>query len=674
MLLQNEARTVASHGTMQVARATVKATSKIFNFFASQTYSNKYLAIVRELTANAIDAHTAAGCPDRPVEIWLPNEFEPTFRCRDTGIGMSHDFVMNQFMQYTNGSTKDSSNEQIGGFGIGSKSPFSYVDQFTLRSVHDGILSIYSIFKDEEGIPCAALLSQDFTDEPNGVEVSFPVEPEDFNRFKTAVGLGLRHFKPLPIVHGYGETFSGPDYISQGATWGLRGSGEDFGVVMGGIRYPVAYYDIDYSRREPVQDYLKLPLDVEVPIGACSVTLSRESLLYDERTQQTIVDAIEAIKDEIVGNVPTMFDAQPTLAAATTALREFLGSDSAHTAWARIVLKHTMWRGQKLELYYTAESLGSYWEINRNSSRKGRSRYKPWTCPNPKWFSGDLPFFRPYNWDAIIIDDLPVSPKSRTVQRIKMFVDDNDDLNKILVVRDSQALDKLGNPDDVIYTSNLPEPPKVTRAAVAKGVRPRVRMFKFSGNERFDESLSPKRWSSPVLEIAYGDQPRAGIKLTMENFQLSRNVWRKVEAGLISKSEIYLVNKSDSDKLKDFVEFEDEFQRRLDEKIAQHDWKGQRYLSQNTAFNTFRRFVLRHRQVFDDYKQTSTPLAKALSLISEDLPPSNLSEYIPIERGNLPDIDALMTKVADKHWKLITLINNISYHNEETLRLVKDIL
>src|SRR3546814_8912271 len=87
MLLQHEARNVMPAGVMETARATVKATAKVFDMFATQIYADKYTAIVRELVANAIDAHTAAGKSETPVKVWLPDEFDPYFRVTDTGIG-----------------------------------------------------------------------------------------------------------------------------------------------------------------------------------------------------------------------------------------------------------------------------------------------------------------------------------------------------------------------------------------------------------------------------------------------------------------------------------------------------------------------------------------------------------------------------------------------------------
>ncbi len=65
MQLEAVQRDVSSSGTMQVAKATIKATPKIFDMFANDTYANKPLAIMRELVANGIDAHAMAGCPQR---------------------------------------------------------------------------------------------------------------------------------------------------------------------------------------------------------------------------------------------------------------------------------------------------------------------------------------------------------------------------------------------------------------------------------------------------------------------------------------------------------------------------------------------------------------------------------------------------------------------------------
>ena len=125
MKLEAIQRDVSHAGMMEVAKATIAPSKKIFDMFSDQTYSDKPRAILRELVANGIDAHVMAGCPDTPVQVQLPTELDPTCTIRDFGTGMSHEFVMTKFMAYTDASTKDQDNGQIGGMGIGSKSPLS---------------------------------------------------------------------------------------------------------------------------------------------------------------------------------------------------------------------------------------------------------------------------------------------------------------------------------------------------------------------------------------------------------------------------------------------------------------------------------------------------------------------------------------------------------------------
>jgi hypothetical protein len=228
-----------SVGIQEVARATIKTSPKIFNFFADQTYANKPRAICRELVANAVDSHVMAGKGDVPVEVWLPTMLDPTFKVRDQGLGMSHEFMMNEFMCYADGSTKDGSNVAIGGFGIGSKSPFAYVDQYTVRSVFDGVESVYSIFKDEEGIPSIGLLGQRTTTSRTASASSSPSSPTTSD----VRGSGVRGAPLLRAAARYQERHRRqlqPAGICQPAAGaGACAKAGSLQVIMGGVMYPV---------------------------------------------------------------------------------------------------------------------------------------------------------------------------------------------------------------------------------------------------------------------------------------------------------------------------------------------------------------------------------------------------------------------------------------------------
>src|SRR3990167_3971093 len=374
MLLTTETREIATSALMATAKATIKATPKVFSFFSDMTYANKPKAICRELVANAVDAHVMAGTPELPVEVWIPNLYDPTFRVRDSGIGMAHEFMMTNYMAYTDGSTKSGSNIQIGGFGIGSKSPFAYTDQYNLRVVHENVLSVYSVFKDEDGIPSIALLGQTPTTDANGVEVSFPVAEADFVTFSQAAREALAYFDPLPVVHNLeGGELECPSYATNGSNWGMREQAGPLNVIMGGVCYPVdtPVVSAKVGYDSVVRSLLGYGLDVVLPIGSCSIALSREALSYDDDTIKAVVDAVEAVAAEVAASMSTIFDHHPNAWEAAAALATQLVSG----ARSKFLQDSAMYKGQKLEEDFMVP-LGTkfvVWEIE--TAKKWGSRY-----------------------------------------------------------------------------------------------------------------------------------------------------------------------------------------------------------------------------------------------------------------------------------------------------------
>ena len=152
----------------------IRNSAKAFAILSSGLYSNKIKAIVRELSCNAVDSHVGAGKADVPFEVHLPTYLEPWFAVRDFGLGLDSDQVVNIYTTYFE-STKTDSNAFIGALGLGSKSPFSYTENFTVTAIKNGIKRIYSAFINEVGVPSIAEMSEELTDEGNGVEVKFSV-------------------------------------------------------------------------------------------------------------------------------------------------------------------------------------------------------------------------------------------------------------------------------------------------------------------------------------------------------------------------------------------------------------------------------------------------------------------------------------------------------------------
>lgn len=686
MIIQQEKRDVTARGVMSVHKATISQSSKVFDFFASQTYSDKFKAIVRELTANAIDAHTEAGNPD-PVHIYLPDVFDPYFRVKDTGIGMSHEFCTTNFMCYSDGSTKDNSDLVIGGFGIGSKSPFAYTDQFTLRSIHNGIASVYSVFKDEDGIPSIGLLEQKPTNEVNGVEFSLPVDEEDFDNFKVAALTGLPYFFNRVKLHG--ETLEDPVFRQRGGTWGIRSdSARNPQVIMGGVAYPINNTQMDYSLRydDRLGPLLDMALDLFLPIGSCSVTLSRESLLYDEKTKAAIQLALESIIDEIIEDIPTMFDHLPGQWAASKALSEYLSGD-LHTPRSRLVLAHAQFQGKPLQTHFSAVPTGTQkiWVIPKRSPCGGR-RSGPKECPNPRWEFAN--YLDPYAYHTVIIDDLPTTSRSATIKRIKTFVDDDLEMQAaVLVIRPLEfndigpALKAFGDlsAGDYILSSSLPEPVRAERTSQEKLQRPAVRMFELShrGVRKRMPTITHKKSGSPVVEIDYVDQPTTGILVTMDNFELPTGFWTKYF--LFEREELYFANKSDALKLKQFVSFEEESQGRLEAKLAENPNIAHSQALSQTHLATLLRLAVKHPTLFDKLSKTK-PMFRLRTLAEQYFVPVD-SNLIPFFEPSLPprlNPEDLYNKIQATHWKFMTFYEHCpSYKINDTspeFQLLKELL
>lgn len=336
-LFDSQNNAVISHN-MGVGEFTIKQSRKSFQLLSSGLYSNKIRAIIRELYCNALDSHVAAGCPDVPVEIHLPTQLEPWFSVKDYGTGLDDIDIAGKLEHVvvfdSNGnpvldtdgkptkktvqrggiyntyfeSTKTQSNSFIGALGLGSKSPFSYTDNFTVTAVKDGTIRIYAAFINDTGVPSVSLMFQGPTEEANGVEVKFSVtDASDFRKFAAEATEVLSWTKTLPTLTGEQisiELFrtSCPE-AAPGIYNRLSGYSRPSVALMGNIAYPISDAPNTVENFGDLVFYLNIGLIFEFDIGELDFSASRESLSYIPQTLTAIKSKLQKFHDFLTKQV-----------------------------------------------------------------------------------------------------------------------------------------------------------------------------------------------------------------------------------------------------------------------------------------------------------------------------------------------------------------------------------
>lgn len=167
-------------------------------------YSYPKQTLVQEYICNARDANREVNS-NRAIEITAPTKFSPTFIVRDYGPGITPERMEKVFLMY-GASTKRSNNKQTGGFGIGGKSAWAYVDSYVIETYVDGIKRVYVACKSGNG-GSLEKISEEKTSEPNGTAIQIPVKPADIDDFSKAILRAVYFWKDeeKPIIHNISE-------------------------------------------------------------------------------------------------------------------------------------------------------------------------------------------------------------------------------------------------------------------------------------------------------------------------------------------------------------------------------------------------------------------------------------------------------------------------------------
>lgn len=376
----------------------------------SDLYSNPYLAVLRELSANGLDAQIANGYTG-PIEVKLPSALSPTLTIKDYGIGMSLDDLYKTYTKY-GASTKRGTDTQVGMLGIGSKSPLAIADSFSITTVHNGLKVAAVVSKNEHGIGQLQIIDTSPSSDLSGTKISIPT---DRNYETMAADLFRFWGKGTVVVNGVAPKVLEGYQIDDNIL--ITDQLDRDYIVMGNIPYPVAfndhenYYDTGLigNRRH----YNRANAVVRVPIGSVNFAPSREELNYSNHTTAFLRQLRVDVKAAVAKYATEQVDALMTHAEVIT----FIGT------WRRFdigVDLPTKWRG--IDIPRTLKVTGDDW--SKHGWRKNR-RCESLTQVYVERIFGDDPPIFVMGWDRETVT-------SSIKNRMNLWMEENGEYDSVI--------------------------------------------------------------------------------------------------------------------------------------------------------------------------------------------------------------------------------------------------
>jgi hypothetical protein len=462
-----EERELERSDNFKESQFTIKNSVKAFRILSDGLYQDKIKAIIRELSCNAYDAHIEAGTQSKKFDVFLPTSFDHTFYIRDYGTGLSKPDIENIYTTYFE-STKTNSNDVVGCLGLGSKSPFSYVDMFTVTSFFNGDQYIYSAFINEEGLPSISLINESKTNEENGLKIQFAVKRQDFREFSYKASDVFFHFEDKPNFTGNVPNISKRSYTVKKKTWGLSNDRHSLALaIMGNVAYPINLDKCDFTSAER-SILTHFAVDMFFEIGDLEVAANREGLSYNERTTNEIMSRVrEIIKDEKTRVENDLSKQKCYWDAVIWINKEKKSNRIVNLLFDRVKLSYDgrdiessfpiprYSKNRSTQLRLTLSRIGyktKYSYGNHSSSKyigKSETIWQLMATENCKFFINDC--------------------KTRHIVRVKHFLENNQDVNNVYLIKSdepqliAQIIDHLGIIKSEVKLLSSIEPPKVQR-------------------------------------------------------------------------------------------------------------------------------------------------------------------------------------------------------------------
>jgi hypothetical protein len=316
--------TAATLGAQETVAVGMVEDAGFLMMLSSNLYSNQQLAMIREVLCNAWDANIEAGTTDTPLQITITESLELVIK--DAGLGIPKEKFPVVYGTY-GGSDKRKKLMVTGGFGLGAKSPWAYVESFRVINQNQGTKTIYNLTKasvETGGLPAIQTVMSVPTEE-SGITVRIQLQAEHVDQIllyiryvvmhgdMNATLMREGHFEEPMKLRILGLDSTPGSYDVNSDNWYDRYMGNHkLFVRYGAVIYPMLMTPGTHEATKLLLEFMEIVgfgrMVIQAAPGTLALTPSRESLSSSKMTENGIVDLCVAlvarIEEDILRQIP----------------------------------------------------------------------------------------------------------------------------------------------------------------------------------------------------------------------------------------------------------------------------------------------------------------------------------------------------------------------------------
>lgn len=296
MIINSTGSTKVTIGETKEYKTTIDIENLDFiaTLLSSNLYSDPEASFIREIVSNGWDSHVEAGTTDTPIVVRLKNDGNYSYNVtiRDYGTGLSKEQFENLFCKIGS-STKRESNAYHGCFGLGHLSPLAVSKVCYINSYYNGVVRLYIMTKDGNNIT-TNLMSEMPTTEKNGIEITV----KNVNRYNYEKAFSNLAFFPNVYIDGIYSDVN-KIKIKKFKNFTAASRGFEDKLLLGNVLYPLNSSIIPAEYLDFYRSISKSGIVFNFNIGELQVTPNRESIIYNTKTNELIVQRIKDAFEEI---------------------------------------------------------------------------------------------------------------------------------------------------------------------------------------------------------------------------------------------------------------------------------------------------------------------------------------------------------------------------------------